>query len=78
MLRTRTAHLQSMTSSLTAALSGAAGSFALTIKGARLACCTDRGFCSAELVKALATGTPVKAVAMLMFARQTIVELKPT
>ena len=57
-----------MTSSLTSALSGAAGSpRALTTKGARLAL-ADLGFCTDALVNARATGVPLMAVARLMFA----------
>lgn len=58
-----------MTSSLTSALFGAAGSPpALMGRGARLADWADRGLRNVELVNALATGTPVSAVAILMFA----------
>ena len=63
--------LQSTTSSLISALSGAAGSpRALTTKGARLAGWADRGFWIEALVKARATGVPLIAVAKLMIAAE--------
>ncbi len=64
--RQRTDDLQSMTSPLTSALSGAAGSFALTMRGARLADCADLGLDSDEVVKARARGTPWIVAAKLI------------
>lgn len=58
--------LQSMTSALTSALSGAAGSFALTMRGARLADCADLGLDSDEVVKARARGIPWIVAAKLI------------
>ena len=62
----RTDDLQSMTSPLTSALSGAAGSFALTMRGARLADCADLGLDSDEVGKARARGTPWIVAAKLI------------
>lgn len=58
--------LQSTTSPLTSALSGAAGSFALTMSGARLADCADLGLDNDEVVKARARGIPWIVAAKLI------------
>ena len=64
--RQRTDDSQSTTSPLTSALSGAAGSFALTMRGARLADCADLGLDSDEVVKARARGIPWIVAAKLI------------
>ena len=64
--RQKTDDLQSITSPLTSALSGAAGSFALTMRGARLADCADLGLDSDEVVKARARGIPWIVAAKLI------------